>query len=169
MAKTIRSELISAGRLNEVLDAAFGFYKTITSSTRVKMHYEHTDNGVDIVNFVKTSDVRKGISIWLDKLEVEEENLKVLTKEEYKYVNSFNLVVEDKLDMKLHNYAVSCSHRQIPDDKELEMIRVLSILNCTLNFFLTLELFESDIEYEEGSCLKNMIPEGWKCEKGVIY
>lgn len=168
MAKTIRNELISAGRLNEVLDAAFDFYKTITSRKRVKMHYEYTDNGVDIIHFVKTSDVRKGISIWLDKLEVEEENLKVLTEEEYKYVNSFNLVVEDKLDMKLHNYAVGCSHRQIPDEKELETIRVLSILNSTLNF-LTLALFVDDIEYEEGSCLKNMIPEGWKCEKGVIY
>lgn len=168
MAKTIRNELISAGRLNEVLDAAFGFYKTITSCKRVKMHYEYTDNGVDIIHFVKTSDVRKGISIWLDKLEVEEENLKVLTEEEYKYVNSFNLVVEDKLDMKLLNYAVCCSHRCIPDDKELETIRVLSILNSTLNF-LILALFVDDIEYEKGSCLKNMIPEGWKCEKGVIY
>lgn len=168
MTKTIRNELISAGRLNEVLDAAFGFYKTITSRIRVKMHYEHTDNGVQIIKFVKTSDVRKGISIWLDKLEVEEENLKVLTEEEYKYVNSFNLVVEDKLDMKLLNYAVGCSHRCIPDDKELETIRVLSILNSTLNF-LTLALYADDIEYEKGSCLKNMIPEGWKCEKGVIY
>lgn len=167
MTKTIRNELVSANRLNEVLDAAFGFYKTRTSRVRVQGHYEYTDNGVHIVNFVKTSDVRKGISIWLDKLEVEEENLEVLTEEEYKYVNSFNLVVEDKLDMKLHNYAVGCSHRQIPDEKELETIRVLSILNSTLNY-LTLALFVDDIEYEKGSCLKGIIPEGWKWKSGDL-
>lgn len=165
MAKTIRNELISAGRLDEVLDAAFGFYKTRSPRIYVSTHYEYTDNGVDIISFVKTSDVRKGISIWLDKLEVEEENLEVLTEEEYKCVNSFNLVVEDKLDMKLHNYAVSCSHRHIPDDKELEMIRVLSILNSTLNF-LTLALFVDDFEYEDDySSLKNIIPEGWKYKR----
>ena len=37
-----------------------------------------------------------------------------------------------------------------------------------LGIFITKQVVD-DIEYEKGSCLKNMIPEGWKCEKGVIY
>ena len=150
--KTVRGELIKARRLKEVIDKLNTVF-LLDGSDYPVYPFQYNRKG-ELINRISTKTILDGALVYLAKMYVNENEL-VLSDEELEALEGLGMFFRTKLEMHMHNYANSCAHREQPTEKELENIRVLSVLSSSIDYF-AMEMFEEE-DYPFWD-----IPEGWK-------
>jgi len=145
----VKTVLEISGRFDDVCDILSKLVKSTQYDFPVQTKI--TENGV--VNRVTLKDVVAGIGKWYELIFTSGEHT---SDEDAKALEALSYLIESELEMRLHNYAVHCAHRQYPDEQELEEIRAYEILNSTLDHFIGRFC---DLETEEFWGFT--IPSGW--------
>jgi len=146
MIKTnIKNQLKETGRLPEIYN--------IFTRLRAKEQYDYPL--VHSSERPLKSDVVKGINKFYEIIETTGEKAFM---EDTQDLEALEKVVNSETEMRLHNYAVSCSHGNIPDEEILEEIRTWEILDSCLNSILYGYLADIDT----GEYVGLLIPDGWK-------
>lgn len=148
---TIKEEIKRSGRYEEIMDIINELYNR---DTAYPVGTTVDDNG-EIINWIETEDIKAGIDIWKELINTTgEEDKDEITRRK---LNKLHLVIDRELEIKLHNYANSCAHRETPSEDDLEEIRTYEILNSSLNGIL-FPFFDPDTnEFYSWT-----VPSGWK-------
>ena len=149
MEKTIRNEIMKAGRLEEVVQFISKIYLINDYDLPVTFNIHRRK-----IERLATENIVKGATLYLSVIYTPEEKLD-LSEAELDSLNCLQVYVNSELEMWLHNYATMCAHRKEPDESELEHIRVLYIIDNSLSY-LTMELYKDEMFSEFD------VPEGWK-------
>lgn len=150
--KTIKNELIEAGRFEQILEELRKLHHLGITDTNYPVRFQYNRKG-ELVTRVIMKKVMAGALVYLTAISIKENELEFSEKEQ-ETLDALNMFFNSKLEMCMHNYANSCAHRKQPKEEELEYIRVLSVLSNSIDY-LTMELFK------EEDCFWD-IPEGWK-------
>ena len=153
---TIKDEIKDSGRLEEIMNIIL---EMSTEKVDRPVRLSYSPEG-DVVERVNPDDVRTGIKLWTKYVDTDGINI---PKEDANKMFAFATLVESELEMRLHNYANSCSHRKTPSEDALERIRTYSVLHSSLNH-LTYPCYDIDTS----EFMPFQIPNGWKVQKDSI-
>ena len=104
------------------------------------------------ISYVKPDGIREGIRIWEKYLDTDGRSI---SNEEALSLFEFSARVEDEVDTRLHNYANSCAHRNVPEESVLEDIRAWEILYSSISY----------LEYNNELDCDFSVPDGWKMQR----
>ena len=150
---TMRKTIEDSGRLNAIFEILDTIAKRNDSDLPVNVTIGR--NGEAICR-VSTNSVKDGIKAWMELINTTGE---VVDKQYSECIEALSMLIETDLNMRLHNYANSCSHRNIPDEADLEEIRAYEVLNSSL-WHLMCPMFD---EYDN-NFIPFSIPDGWKVQ-----
>lgn len=148
---TIRETLRESGRFETIKQILCDIAKKTNSSIPVRVQF---DSDYKPISRVEGEDVLRGIEVWYKCIETTGEDISDI---EAKEMLALSAVVDSELEMRLHNYANSCSHRNVPDETVLEDIRAYSVLDSSLNNMIA--RFRDDLTDE---FIPFSVPNGWK-------
>ena len=148
---TIKDTIREAGRLEQIMDIIIKISGRATASFPIRMQYDYKGNPVSRVT---GNSVLKGIELYYKLIDTTGEEI---TDDEARKLWYFQVAVESDLEMRLHNYANSVSHRQTPSEEDMEEIRDYQVLNSSLDCMIA--RYHDDIT---GEYIGFSVPEGWK-------
>lgn len=152
---TIKEAIIESGRYNEILDIV---NELLVRSCDYPISTTIDDRG-NVLRWISPKAIAMGVLAWQDYIETTGEYpdsvSEYMVRKEKLY--GFSLVVENALEVLLHNYANSCAHRNIPDESDLEVIRAYEILNSSIYAILS-----PFYDPETGEFDPWTVSEGWK-------
>ncbi len=152
MNMTIKEKLQESGRYEQIMEIVAKIAVRNFGDVPVRLQY---NSEMKPVSRVKISDVRTGLNLWL--LLIGKEQVSGGNVAETLF--ALEAYVSTELDMMLHNYANSISHRTEPEE-DMEEIRAWQVFLSSIHHLMN----PWDPEY--GTQTDFTIPKGWRCQNG---
>ena len=141
-----------SGRLEQITDIVLGISTKEEYDWPIRCAIKDGEG----ISRVKTEDVRRGIKAWQKYINTDGKHV---DKKDEDDLDWFSMYVESELEMRFHNYANSCAHRNTPPESDLEAIRIWEVLNSTIDYLL---FGNRCVDFEDTEPEDFSIPDGWK-------
>ena len=149
---TIKETIKAAGRYEQIMEIIAKIAIRDVGDVPIMLQY---NSEMKPVSRVKMSDVRTGLNLWLVLIGKEQVSGGNVTETLF----ALEAYASTELDMMLHNYANSISHRTEPEE-DMEDIRAWQVFLSSIHHLMN----PWDPEY--GTQMDFTIPKGWRYQNG---